>query len=158
MKLEIKSPEFDGLDRGVNITVARHDDYFNVGIKFLDGFQGLDPIHAGDPDVQKDDIRMTDSYQFHGLGAVSGGPDLIALVLQAAAQSLKDIFFIINKEDLSLEHGLVFRLLQRLSQIFPDSRQNVSRGKEKIIFSLAGKYKLEGEGGGTIVANGSVIR
>ena len=81
-----------------------HDNHIDVRIELLDGFQGFNAVHAGDPDIQEDDVRVPGTNHLDGFGSVPGGPDLIAFVFETGTQCSKDFFFIVHKENLGFYH------------------------------------------------------
>ena len=47
-----------------------HDNHIDVRIELLDGFQGFNAVHAGDPDVQENDVRVPGTNHLNGFGSV----------------------------------------------------------------------------------------
>ena len=102
---EIEGPELGRLHGRFDGAVPRHHDDLDLRGVGLDHLEGFDPVHAGKPDVQKNQVGRVFFDDLEGLLAASDGPDLVALVGQDPLQGLADALFVVDNQDRFI-HGL----------------------------------------------------
>jgi len=104
---EVESAKLCGANRGVNGGVAGdHDDGGRVG-HGLDAAERFEAIHAGEPDVEQDDVEAAVGGAFQGAFRRFGGFGDVAFVGEDGREGFADAGFVVNDEDVWFRrHGL----------------------------------------------------
>ena len=96
---EVEGAEFGGADRGVDGGVAgNHNDRGRVG-HGLDAAEGFEAVHAGEPDVEKNDVEAAVGRAFEGAFGGLGGFGDVAFVGEDGRKGFADAGFVVNDQD-----------------------------------------------------------
>src|SRR5690606_34775609 len=83
---------------GFDRSVTGHHDHGLIGPVRPDLLKCLQPVHAGHPDVEKDEIGAGTFQLVQGRCPAFGSSDRIPFVLERAAEGLTNPFLIINDQ------------------------------------------------------------
>ena len=96
---EVEGAEFGGAYRGLDVAVARDHDYLGMIFALHQLLQGLQPVDAGEPDIQQDDVRRFMAQQFDALLTAAGEQGLVAFIRQHAFQRAADLRLVIDDQN-----------------------------------------------------------
>ena len=106
---EVVGAVLDGGDGGLDGAVAGDHDDGDVGLLDVHGLQDAEAVEPGalEPDVEDDERGAAVPEGGHGLVAVAGLADGVALVFQHAFDEHADIGLVIDDEDFLSHRGLI---------------------------------------------------
>ena len=96
---EVEGAQLDGSNGGLDVSVSRNHDDRRIHSPFVETRQRGQPVHAGKPDVEDDDVvwRARDAIEARFTGV--DGIDRVAFVAQNAAERATDARFVVDDED-----------------------------------------------------------
>ena len=100
----------NGMQRGIGRGVAGHDQDLGVRVLLLDLGQELDPVLAGEHDVEQSHFGLPVLELRDRLFRRAGLANLAAVHLQDAMQHVPDRFLVVDDEDSGLVHGGLRRI------------------------------------------------
>ena len=96
---EIEGAELGGADGRFNGAMPGNHDDRGRRFQGLDFFQHLNAVHARQPDVEQDDVKLAGLESFQASFAAADGFHTIAFVLEDIGEGFADAGFVINNED-----------------------------------------------------------
>ena len=94
----VVGPQPHGVDGRFEAAVGGHHDDHDLLIVFLDLFQDLNAVDARHLDIEQHQIGLFLPNQAQRLFAVTGGNDLVALLLQILLQRPADQVFVVDDQ------------------------------------------------------------
>src|SRR6185503_4544457 len=94
----IERAQLHGRHRGADSLDRGDQDHVELVVEGLDALQDLQPVHAGETDVQKHQIHLVGAHDVEGLGAVRDVENLV-LVLQDQAKGFPQSGVVVHHQD-----------------------------------------------------------
>ena len=104
-ELVIEGPALRGLDGRVGRALAGHDDDGQRRLNLPDLGQGVQAVHAGQADVQNDQVNVGIFQAPHGLFGAAHADDLVPPGRKNVFECPQDVPLVVNYENLG--HGYV---------------------------------------------------
>ncbi len=101
---EIGGALFHRLDGGLDGREGGHDDHGQARVEALEGFEQLEPVHAGQAEIGEDELRL--GCEAEGFFGGGDGDGLEAFGFEVEGEDAAELFFVLDDE----HAGLHFRL------------------------------------------------
>jgi hypothetical protein len=111
---EIERAEFDRPHRRLDVAVPRNQHDLRINLPLAQPGERGQAVHAGQPDVQHDQIDGASRHAFEASFAARHRLDAVALVAQHAAQRTAHAWFVVDDEDRWLHRSVAGLVAARL--------------------------------------------
>src|SRR5579864_6983613 len=95
---EIESAEFGGADGGFNGAVSGDHDYRGRPLRGLKSAEGLEAVHAGEPNVEEDDFHVAAGGALERFFGRAHGFDDVTFILQDGGKGFANAGFVVDDQ------------------------------------------------------------
>ncbi len=96
---EVECPHLDRANRRFDVAVARDEHDLSIDLPFPQPSQGRETIHAGQPDVEDDEVDGLAGYPIKTVFSAGDGVDCVSLVAQDSRQRCPHARLVVNDQD-----------------------------------------------------------